>query len=186
MEGGGQLTLAGTGSYNGGTVVISGKLILASNTALAEGTSLTVGAGGTSIFASSGAAAPANDTTLAAETTAAVPEPAAPALLAAGLLTGLGVWRRLPGSSRARRSCPQGGAIMLLALLWTWCSQPCQAQVSGTGSGGVTYTMEDVFSDGAYDAFTDLTRYDGRWYLVFRTGSLMAFRRPVNRAAMSA
>ena len=52
-----------------------------------------------------------------------------------------------------------------------WGSQPCLAQVIGTGSDGVTYTLQDVWSDGAYNAFTDLTNYDGNWYMVFRTAS---------------
>jgi autotransporter-associated beta strand protein len=43
--------------------------------------------------------------------------------------------------------------------------------MTGTGSGGVTYTSEDVWSDGTYNAFTDLTSYDGNLYLVFAASS---------------
>ncbi len=43
--------------------------------------------------------------------------------------------------------------------------------MSGTGSGGVSYTSQDVWSDGTYNAFTDLTRFQGNWYLVFAASS---------------
>jgi autotransporter-associated beta strand protein len=40
----------------------------------------------------------------------------------------------------------------------------------GTGSGGVTYTVNAAYATAfqGYNAFTDLTRFDGDWYLVFR------------------
>jgi len=52
-------------------------------------------------------------------------------------------------------------------------NQPCHAQTSGTGSGGVTYTLQDIWSDSTggfeFNAFSDLTNYNGNWYVVFRT-----------------
>ncbi len=87
------LILSGSDGYDGGTDVVSGTLILTTDTALPGGKSLTVGPGGTLIFDPawpmarplglvSGAAA------------AAVPEPGTLALLAAGLAVGL-VFRRM-------------------------------------------------------------------------------------------
>ena len=46
----GTLTLAGSNSYQGGTSVAAGKLVVTASTALPTGTSLTVGAGGSSVF----------------------------------------------------------------------------------------------------------------------------------------
>ena len=48
--GGGTLTLQGADNYTGGTVVTSGKLVIANSQGLPRGGSLTVGAGGTSVF----------------------------------------------------------------------------------------------------------------------------------------
>ncbi len=78
----------------------------------------------------------------------------------------------LPGiSCSGRNSRPALLAIFfaLTGILST--SRVCRAQVVLTGSNSVTYTTENVWSDGTYNAFTDLTRYDGDWYLVFRTAS---------------
>ncbi len=54
-----------------------------------------------------------------------------------------------------------------------WGNQPCQAQTSGTGSGGVTYVWQDVWHDTTpnlnFNAFGDLTNYNGNWYMVFRS-----------------
>jgi len=83
---GGDLTLAGTNTYSGGTLVSSGTLTLNDNEALAPGSSLTVG---------NASAFPA--TLLAHDTTTmAVPEPGTLALLIAGLVVGLGIrqWRK--------------------------------------------------------------------------------------------
>ena len=55
---GGRLTLSGTNTYTGGTVVNAGTLILTNSSAIAENTSLTIGAGGTLIFDPSLAAVP--------------------------------------------------------------------------------------------------------------------------------
>jgi autotransporter-associated beta strand protein len=70
-----------------------------------------------------------------------------------------------------RRNRPLLGAILVVALVATWIDRPCLAQVAATASSGISYTVEDVWSDGTYNAFTDLTRFDGNWYLVFRTAS---------------
>jgi fibronectin-binding autotransporter adhesin len=51
-DGSGQLILAGTNTYSGGTNVNSGILIVASASALLEGSNLTVGQGASSFFAS--------------------------------------------------------------------------------------------------------------------------------------
>ena len=75
MIGSGQLTLGGTNTYTGGTVVADGTVFATSNTAIEDGTNLYVGSGllafGTMIPAQS--AAPA---------AAPVPEPGTLALLA--------------------------------------------------------------------------------------------------------
>ena len=54
------------------------------------------------------------------------------------------------------------------------------------GFGRVTYTSEDIWSDGTYNAFTDLTRYDGDWFLVFRTASTQGIPLLGNKAGRSA
>jgi autotransporter-associated beta strand protein len=63
------------------------------------------------------------------------------------------------------------GALVLLALLWAWGLQNCQAQPAPSASAGVTFTTQDVWSDGTINSFTDITRFDGNWYVVFRTDS---------------
>ena len=84
---GGTLILSGTGDYTGGTTVTAGTLIAASETAIDDGTNLTVGAGAMAAFAPPTSA-------LSAETVMPVPEPRTLALLIAGLVVGLGAWRR--------------------------------------------------------------------------------------------
>ena len=54
LTGGGELILSGSDSFNGGTNVEAGTLIVTNNEALPAGISLTVGAGGTLIFRSFG------------------------------------------------------------------------------------------------------------------------------------
>ena len=98
-DGSGQLILSGTGSYMGGTIVEAGTLIVNTSSALPDGSSLTVGAGGTLIFDASVAGSPATGLSRdsivpASAAVAAVPEPGTLALLAAGLVVGLGAWQR--------------------------------------------------------------------------------------------
>ena len=50
LGGGGTLVLSGANSYNGGTTVSAGTLILSNSSAIAAYTNLTIGAGGTLIF----------------------------------------------------------------------------------------------------------------------------------------
>ena len=88
---GGTLILGGNDSYNGGTRVIAGTLILTSNTALPDGTSLTVGAGGSLVFDSSQAALAV---VTALPSVAAVPEPGTLLLLTAGTVAAFTAWRR--------------------------------------------------------------------------------------------
>ena len=70
--------------------------------------------------------------------------------------------------SFACRRCRPAGPILFLALISLW-GQPCRGQLAGSGSDGVTYTEQDIYDDGQFNAFTDLTRYDGNWYVVFRS-----------------
>ena len=83
---GGELSLTGTNTYSGGTLVSSGTLALANSEAIAAGSSLTVG--NASMFAlAQGGAAPG--------AVSAVPEPGTLVLLTAGgLLTVFAVRRR--------------------------------------------------------------------------------------------
>jgi autotransporter-associated beta strand protein len=94
LTGGGELVLAGTDTYSGGTTVEAGTLAIASNTALPDGSSLIVGAGGTFLFDPSAAFAPASASAVSPQGAAAVPEPAAGALLVAAAMAGLIGWRR--------------------------------------------------------------------------------------------
>ena len=95
----GTLVLSGTdNTYTGGTDILDGTLEVTSAAALADG-SLTVSAAGVFVFDPTIAAGPAAGETLAGRTAlgvaaAPVPEPGGLALLAAGLLAGLGAWRR--------------------------------------------------------------------------------------------
>jgi autotransporter-associated beta strand protein len=84
--GAGTLILSGSNSYTGGTIVEAGDLIVDSSTALRGGSSLFVGQQASSLFAPSIAEASGGET--------AVPEPETLMLLIAGLVAGLGVWRR--------------------------------------------------------------------------------------------
>ena len=93
LNGGGELILAGTGSYTGGTTVDNGTLYLISPTAIAAGTNLTVAAGGTFLYDPSTAAAPLAASPQAV-VAAAVPEPGTLALLAAVGMAGAAIWLR--------------------------------------------------------------------------------------------
>jgi autotransporter-associated beta strand protein len=75
------VTLSGTNTYSGGTVVFAGTLSIVSANALPNGSSLTVGAGASSLFGASqaapglsgaGLAAPVQSTAAASETTAPI------------------------------------------------------------------------------------------------------------------
>ena len=119
MNGGGELTLSGTNSYGGGTVVDAGKLTVINGDSLPDGGSLTVAAGGVLLFDPMAPAEPAV-VSAAASPLAAVPEPGTLALLLAALTAGLGVWRRrtLIMAHRSRsdynistRSWPVGGPV---------------------------------------------------------------------------
>jgi fibronectin-binding autotransporter adhesin len=86
-EGPGILTLSGTNTYIGGTIVTAGTLDVTNPAALLDGSSLTVNAGGTFVFGGGVAAAVPG--------TAAVPEPSTIALLCIGAAGVLGwCWRR--------------------------------------------------------------------------------------------
>ena len=91
--GSGELILSGTNSYDGGTNVTAGTLVVTNNTALPDGMSLTVGTGGTFVFDPSLAGELIVGSSPAADV-AAVPEPGTLALLAAGaMLAAFGVRR---------------------------------------------------------------------------------------------
>jgi len=93
----GTLVLSGTNNYSGGTVVNAGILAITSSSALPDGHRLTVGAGGTLIFDPSFSGSPVQGMSSIAASSVAVnpvPEPGTLALLFAGLVVGLGVWRR--------------------------------------------------------------------------------------------
>jgi hypothetical protein len=66
---------------------------------------------------------------------------------------------------RVHRGCHWCGAVVLLMHVAFWSNQQCLAQVVGT------YTLNKIWSDGTYNAFTDLTRFGGKWYIVFRTAT---------------
>jgi len=76
----GTLVLSGTNTYDGGTEVMAGTLIVTSDTALLDGSSLIVGGGGRFIFDPSAAGAPVSNSAAAV----AVPEPGTLALFIAG------------------------------------------------------------------------------------------------------
>ena len=90
----GTLILSGTDTYTGGTDVAAGTLAVKTSPALPAGTSLTVGAGGTFIFDPSFTGSPVTGGAVSAGGVAAVPEPGTLALLAAGLVLGIGIARR--------------------------------------------------------------------------------------------
>ena len=94
LSGPGTLVLSGSNSYEGGTTVAEGTLIVATGGALPTGTSLTVGAGGTFVFDPSEAGTPLAQAAAesSANGVAAVPEPGAIALLLAAL--GIAMLRR--------------------------------------------------------------------------------------------
>ena len=94
--GAGLMILSGTNTYTGDTFVDEGTLIVASNAALPAGTSLTVGTGAMLIFDPTAAGSPIAGSPLAVT---AVPEPGTLALLAAGLVVGVGLtWRKRKGT----------------------------------------------------------------------------------------
>jgi autotransporter-associated beta strand protein len=89
---GGALTLTGTNTYEGGTIVSGGTLTLGNNDAIAEGSSLTVG--DASLFSdlspASAVTAQASPVTAERMSPTSVPEPGTLALLAAAIV--FGVW----------------------------------------------------------------------------------------------
>jgi uncharacterized protein (TIGR03790 family) len=96
----GTLTLTGNNSYSGGTILNSGKLIVASASALPDGGNLTIGSG-TSLFGTSGADIVAEPST-PASATVAIPEPSTIALVgatAACVAIFSAKWRRTRGKS---------------------------------------------------------------------------------------
>ncbi|MGO9109515.1 MAG: beta strand repeat-containing protein [Thermoguttaceae bacterium] len=76
----GILTLSGSNTYSGGTIVESGTLVATTAYALPSGTILTVGAGGMFVFDPSAAGSPVSNSAVAV----AVPEPGTLVLLIAG------------------------------------------------------------------------------------------------------
>jgi hypothetical protein len=55
--------------------------------------------------------------------------------------------------------------LSVVACLVAWSSaSPCKADLA--------YTVNQVWSDGQYNAFTDLTRFNDRWYMAFREASV--------------
>ena len=87
--GSGILILSGTNTYNGGTIVTAGKLIVATPSAILDGTSLTVGTNAQTKFAAPVIGAPA----VSVESSPSpVPGPGALSLLAA-LLVSAAAWR---------------------------------------------------------------------------------------------
>jgi autotransporter-associated beta strand protein len=104
--GAGTLILSGTNTYDGGTTVSNGTLIVDNAYSLRDGSNLTVGAGAAAIFASA-AASPA----AASPAVAAVPEPGTVMLLisALGSLVRLVLYRRRAnsqGRTCRRRTVP--------------------------------------------------------------------------------
>ena len=91
-SGAGTLVLSGSNTYNGGTTVLDGKLVVTNAWGLADGSSLTVG--DPSAFAS-----PVVPSTAGAGAAAAMPEPGSLALLAAVATAGWAVWRRRKGKN---------------------------------------------------------------------------------------
>ena len=78
LSGGGQLTLSGTNTYTGGTIVDQGTLIVTNANGLPDGGSLTIGAGGTLIFQ--------GDLGAGGGAVTAVPEPTTLALFGVGVI----------------------------------------------------------------------------------------------------
>jgi len=90
--GDGVLILSGNNNYAGGTEVQAGTLEISSAAALPDGTSLSIATGGTFVFDPTAAVAPFVPSPAAV---VAVPEPGTLALLAAGLVVGIGMtWRK--------------------------------------------------------------------------------------------
>jgi fibronectin-binding autotransporter adhesin len=97
INGGGVLELTAGNTYTGGTTVQGGTLILDNNAALADGTSLIVGPGAAFPFNATGNARQAIEVSPALSSQASVvPEPGAPALLAAALWLAVIYCRRSP------------------------------------------------------------------------------------------
>ena len=103
MIGSGQLTLGGTNTYTGGTIVANGTLIATDSTAIEDGTNLYVGSG---LLAFGAVVPPPLAAPAAAPSVAPVPEPGTLALLAALLGSALhGASARDDGRSLPRGAC---------------------------------------------------------------------------------
>ena len=147
ITGSGVVTLSGTDSYTGGTIVSAGKLLVKDASALPDGGSLTVGAGGTFIFApsSAGASGDPSETTAAPGTTNVVASsPVLPAATAADVAnhSTLGRNSQSPIVPPAALQPPQSFPAVALGipaadrLVWSSMPSPPAPLPKGEGSYG--------------------------------------------------
>ncbi len=98
--GSGTLTLSSTGTYQGGTTVNSGMLIVTNDEGLEDGSNLYVG-DPTALSMLPAAVVPMQvESAAAPPVVSPVPEPGTLVLIAAGAIAGIGIWRRKRTSTR--------------------------------------------------------------------------------------
>ena len=129
LDGGGELTLDGTGNYLGGTVVKSGTFVVDSSSALADGSSLTIGASDSSIFTASAASTPSFAASRAAAAT--VPEPGTLVLLGAMGIVAAAAARKRKNKKNLSECLPKGNC----ELECCWRDEVATASL-GLGSPG--------------------------------------------------